>query len=111
MLLLQAYDLDAYESSHAISVEVGHPDEINELFDAISYQKGASLVRMMAAILTEQVFDAGINSYLSRFAYSNAEQDDLWEELTAAAQEEGGVLPNGATVKVSKQGRQKKIHA
>ena len=33
---------DALESSHPISVEVGHPDEINEIFDSISYEKGKS---------------------------------------------------------------------
>lgn len=32
--------LDALESSHPISVVVNHPDEINELFDRISYGKG-----------------------------------------------------------------------
>ncbi len=95
----QAYDLDAYESSHPISVDVGHPDEINELFDSISYAKGASLIRMMSAFLGESTFDAGINSYLVDYAYDNAEQDDLWAELTAAA-EADGVLEDGLTVKV-----------
>jgi len=28
------------ESSHPISIEVGHPDEISEIFDKISYGKG-----------------------------------------------------------------------
>lgn len=34
------FSLDALESSHPISIEVGHPDEINEIFDRISYHKG-----------------------------------------------------------------------
>jgi aminopeptidase N len=34
------FALDALESSHQISIEVGHPDEINEIFDRISYGKG-----------------------------------------------------------------------
>jgi len=46
-------------------MEVGHPDEINELFDAISYSKGSSLIRMMNAFLTEDVFLEGIKNYLN----------------------------------------------
>ena len=32
--------LDSLESSHPISVVVNHPDEIDEIFDEISYEKG-----------------------------------------------------------------------
>ncbi len=94
-----AYNLDAYESSHPINVEVGHPDEINELFDDISYQKGASLIRMMSVFLTESTFNKGINSYLEEYMFGNAYQDDLWEQLTAAAEADGVVLANGQDVK------------
>ena len=38
--LQNVFSLDALESSHQISIEVGHPDEINEIFDKISYGKG-----------------------------------------------------------------------
>jgi aminopeptidase N len=38
--LQNVFALDALESSHPISIEVGHPDEINEIFDRISYGKG-----------------------------------------------------------------------
>jgi aminopeptidase N len=38
--LQNVFALDALESSHQISIEVGHPDEINEIFDRISYGKG-----------------------------------------------------------------------
>jgi aminopeptidase N len=37
-------DVDALESSHPISVEVYHPDEIMELFDTITYLKGSSVI-------------------------------------------------------------------
>lgn len=36
------FGIDALESSHPISVEVNDPNEINELFDDISYGKGKS---------------------------------------------------------------------
>ncbi|ROT69090.1 Aminopeptidase N [Penaeus vannamei] len=62
-----------------------HPAEISEIFDRIEYNKGASIVRMMTYFLGESTFRRGLNSYLNTFAYTNAEQDDLWEHLTAAA--------------------------
>jgi puromycin-sensitive aminopeptidase len=37
--LIEALDLDALESSHPIEVEIGHPDEVDEIFDKISYNK------------------------------------------------------------------------
>ena len=50
---------DAVESSHAINVPVEHPDEINEIFDNISYEKGASLIRMMLGFMGEEAFYTG----------------------------------------------------
>ena len=38
--LQSVFSLDYLESSHPISIPVGHPDEINEIFDRISYNKG-----------------------------------------------------------------------
>ena len=62
---LQAvFALDALETSHPISVEVGHPDEIDEIFDRISYEKGASIIRMMDHFLTTEVFKQGLSNYL-----------------------------------------------
>lgn len=63
--LQNVFGLDALESSHPISVEVGHPDEINEIFDKISYDKGASIIRMMDHFLTTEVFKQGLYNYLS----------------------------------------------
>ena len=47
---------DALESSHPISIPVKHPDEIKEIFDDISYRKGASIVQMMDKFLTTKTF-------------------------------------------------------
>ena len=40
-----AFALDAMSSTHPVEVAVSHPDQINEIFDAISYNKGASILR------------------------------------------------------------------
>ena len=39
--------------------KVDHPDQIREIFDAISYAKGASVIRMLAAHLGVENFMRG----------------------------------------------------
>ncbi|KAK4302667.1 hypothetical protein Pmani_025262 [Petrolisthes manimaculis] len=92
------FSLDSLESSHPISIPVGHPDEISQIFDRISYAKGASIIRMMNHFLTESTFRRGLSDYLDAFQYGNAEQDDLWEYLTQAGYRDD-VLPTNLTVK------------
>ncbi|XP_020287873.1 aminopeptidase N isoform X2 [Pseudomyrmex gracilis] len=83
--LQNVFGADALESSHPISIEVGHPDEISEIFDSISYSKGASIIRMMDHFLTTEVFKQGLTNYLNEKAYQSAEQNDLWHALTKQA--------------------------
>lgn len=81
-------EMDALKSSHPVSVPVYNPDEIIENFDKISYGKGASIIRMMNYFLTEPIFRKGVSNYLKKRAFTNARQDDLWEELTMAQEKE-----------------------
>lgn len=37
--MVSAFSLDGLANSHPIKVPVNHPDEINEIFDSISYNK------------------------------------------------------------------------
>ncbi|KAL6262287.1 hypothetical protein P5V15_007381 [Pogonomyrmex californicus] len=96
--LQNVFGLDALESSHPISIEVGHPDEISEIFDKISYGKGASIIRMMDHFLTTEVFKKGLSNYLNGKAYQSAEQNDLWYALTKQAHQDKVLDPN-VTVK------------
>lgn len=96
--LQDVFAIDCLESSHPISIPVGHPDEINEIFDRISYAKGASIIRMMNHFLTEATFRKGLSNYLTDLKYQNAEQDDLWQYLTTAAHEDN-TLPADVSVK------------
>lgn len=57
--------MDALKSSHNISVVVNNPDEINDIFDKISYGKGATIIRMMEHFLTTPVFKKGLTNYLN----------------------------------------------
>ena len=45
--LHSALDLDSLDNSHPIEIPVGHPEEVDEIFDIISYQKGSSIIRML----------------------------------------------------------------
>lgn len=81
----RALGLDSLKSTHPIEVEVKDPNEISEIFDAISYSKGASVIRMLAAYLGEAAFRRGLRSYLERHQYSNATTEDLWQALAEAS--------------------------
>ena len=82
MTLQNVFGIDALESSHPISIPVKHPDEISEIFDRISYGKGASIIRMMDKFLTTETFRQGLTNYLNDLKYAAATQDDLWGHLT-----------------------------
>ncbi|OHA49128.1 MAG: hypothetical protein A2991_04120 [Candidatus Terrybacteria bacterium RIFCSPLOWO2_01_FULL_58_14] len=78
--------LDALKSSHPIRVPVEDPAEIDQIFDAISYSKGASVLRMLEEdFLGEAAFRQGVHAYLTAHAYGNAETEDLWEALAQAS--------------------------
>ncbi|XP_077988862.1 endoplasmic reticulum aminopeptidase 1-like [Glandiceps talaboti] len=90
MTLQTALAHDALSNSHPISVPVSNPDQINEIFDSISYSKGASILRMLENFLSRDVFTKGLTDYLQSHAYSNAKTDDLWQALTKADHDNGG---------------------
>lgn len=73
--------LDALETSHAIEVEVKNPAEINEIFDTVSYSKGASIIRMLEHYTGENVFKMGLQHYIKEHSYKNTKTDDLWKSL------------------------------
>ena len=80
----RAMSLDALESTRPIRAKASTPAEINELFDAIAYEKGAAVLRMIEAWVGEDAFRTGVNAYIDRFKYSNARAEDFWGTLTAS---------------------------
>ncbi|KAG9451703.1 hypothetical protein H6P81_004607 [Aristolochia fimbriata] len=73
--------LDGLAESHPIEVEVNHAREIDEIFDAISYRKGAAVIRMLQNYLGPESFQRSLASYIKKFASSNAKTEDLWAVL------------------------------
>ncbi|KAG7660768.1 APE2 [[Candida] subhashii] len=83
--LQHALTLDALRASHPIEVPVKRADEINQIFDAISYSKGSSLLKMISRWLGEDTFIKGVSNYLKKHKWGNTQTSDLWEALAEAS--------------------------
>ncbi|KAL1976637.1 hypothetical protein VTN31DRAFT_2919 [Thermomyces dupontii] len=83
--LQSALSLDSLRSSHPIEVPVKRADEINQIFDAISYSKGSSVLRMISKYLGEETFLQGVRNYIKKHAYGNTRTNDLWAALGEAS--------------------------
>ena len=80
-----ALSLDGLRSSHPIEQEVENPAQIGELFDAISYSKGGSVLRMLEQFLGPDAFRDGLRRYITKHQYGNARTADLWDALSEAS--------------------------
>ncbi|ETO08265.1 hypothetical protein RFI_29125 [Reticulomyxa filosa] len=76
-----SFELDGMTTSHSIKADVQTSDEADEVFDAISYCKCASVIRMLQGYLVEEIFRQGLIKYSNNFRYSNAIATDLWNYL------------------------------
>lgn len=81
----RAFQLDAMRSSHPIELPVHDVREVDGIFDAISYSKGAMVLRMTAKFVGEAGFQGGLVDYLSRHAYAAATSQQLWDALSGPA--------------------------
>ena len=82
-----AMDTDALHSTRAIEYEVVSPDDAEGMFDVLTYEKGAAVVRMLEQFLGEDLFREGIRRYLTLHAYGNTETTDLWDALESVTGE------------------------
>ena len=76
-----AMGLDSLKNTHPIDVKVNSTSEIREIFDAISYDKGGCVLRMLEHYVGESNFQKGLKRYLADFKYKNAEGQDLWDAI------------------------------
>jgi aminopeptidase N len=80
-----AMALDARRTSHPIQQPVADHSEATVAFDAITYNKGQALIRMLEDYLGEQAFRDGIRKYMAAHAYGNSTTADLWQALESTA--------------------------
>jgi len=89
-----AFNLDALASTHPISVEAKSAEEASQRFDAISYTKGAAVLRMIEGYLGEDAFREGVRIYLKRHAEANASADDFWRALDESSGQDVTAIAN-----------------
>ncbi|HEV3031425.1 MAG TPA: M1 family metallopeptidase [Polyangia bacterium] len=90
--------LDSLQAAHAIRADVHNAEEAGESFDAITYEKGGAVLRMIEGFLNtldEDRFRDGIRLYMRRHREANATADDLWEALATASGQPIVALANG----------------
>ena len=83
--LQAALGLDSLRSSHPIEVPVHRAEDINQIFDSISYSKGSAVLRMISKYLGEDVFLGGVRKYIKKHAWGNTQTGDLWDSLSEAS--------------------------
>jgi aminopeptidase N len=80
-----ALTLDSLRATRPIHAAVNTPAQIDEAFDAIAYQKGAAVLRMIEHYVGRDTFRQGVNAYLQAHAYGNATARDFWTAIAAAS--------------------------
>ncbi|HEX2150018.1 MAG TPA: M1 family aminopeptidase, partial [Actinomycetota bacterium] len=76
-----AFEVDSLESTRPIEFEVVSPKEADGMFDILTYEKGAAVLRMLEQYLGEDAFRDGVREYLKSNAYGNTDTTDLWDAL------------------------------
>ena len=82
-----AMQVDGLKNTRPIEFPVERPEEAAGMFDILTYEKGASVLRMLEQYLGAEAFRDGIRLYLRRHAYANAETTDLWDALEESTKE------------------------
>jgi|CXWL01.1.fsa_nt_gi aminopeptidase N len=83
----KAMEVDAQLETRGVQTLVKTEAEIDAIFDAITYEKGGSVLQMLDHYLTEPVFQKGVQLYIKRHAHKNASPEDLWKALADASQD------------------------
>lgn len=86
--------LDATLGSHPIVVGVETPDQITEIFDSITYNKGASIIRMIEDFIGVENFRDGVSAYLKANEFKNADSNDLLVHLEGKIDQDVNAIVN-----------------
>jgi aminopeptidase N len=80
-----AFATDALASTHPVVEQADTIDQVNRIGDAITYEKGAAVIRMIEAYAGSDSFRTGIRAYLAAHAYGNATTAELFQTIQAAS--------------------------
>lgn len=84
-----AMEVDALNSSHPVSTPVENAAQIREMFDDVSYEKGACILNMLRDYLSAEAFKSGIVQYLQKYSYKNTKNEDLWNSMASICPTDG----------------------
>jgi puromycin-sensitive aminopeptidase len=82
-----AFSVDGLHSTRPIEYPVQAPKDADAMFDVLTYEKGASVLRMLEQHIGPTVFRDGVRDYLHAHAYGNADTNDLWVSLGKIAKQ------------------------
>ncbi len=82
-----AFDVDALSTTRPVEYEVVSPADAEGMYDVLTYEKGAAVVRMLEQFLGPDRFAAGVQHYLERHSYANTTTTDLWDALETSSGE------------------------
>jgi puromycin-sensitive aminopeptidase len=80
-----AMGVDGLHASRPIEYDVREPRDCEAMFDLLTYEKGASVLRMLEQHIGPDTFREGVRLYLRWHEYENAETTDLWKALGEAS--------------------------
>lgn len=78
-----ALDIDERPTTHPVRGNIPCPREISNIFDTISYAKGASIIRMLSFYVGKDNFRTAIINYLEKYQYQNTKTHNLWDTFKA----------------------------
>ncbi len=81
-----ALSMDGLRSTRPIEFPVAAPKDADAMFDVLTYEKGASVLRMLEQYIGPAVFRDGVRRYLDRHAFGSTETADLWRALGEASE-------------------------
>jgi len=90
-----AFSVDGLMSTRPIEFPVHAPKDADAMFDILTYEKGASVLRMLEQHIGPVMFRDGVRQYLRTHAYGNADTNDLWTALGTVARQPVPELMNG----------------
>ncbi len=79
------FSIDSLENSRPVEFDVETPDQAEEMFDVLTYEKGSTVLRMFQMFIGEEAFQNGVETYLNKFKFENTNSSDLWDALSEAS--------------------------
>jgi aminopeptidase N len=85
-----AYRQDQLPSTHPVVAEINDLEDVQVNFDGITYAKGGSVLKQLAAWVGIEAFFAGVAEYFKKNEWGNTELTDLLSELEKTSGRELG---------------------